>query len=598
MPDAQMLDMIMLLTILGVSLVLFALDKYPIDGIAFMVLLSLMLTGLVPDDKILAGFSNPATLTVAAMFILSAALQKTGVVRWMAQKMYKMLGRTASLFRVNLVLGSVTGFFSAFVNNTATVSVLIPVTLRICQEQQISPTRVMMMLSYAAQFGGMCTLIGTTTNLLVNAYAMDAGLPGFGLFEFGQLGLVCFAAGMLYMLIASYWLLPARIDATDITSSYKLHNYLTEMRVLEGSPLIGQKGNANALLEAVPDLSIVQILRNDQPIWAPATTKIQADDVLVIRGAIDRVMDVADQIKLKDWAGSELDPTHMQGDDIILAEFLVPGGSYLVGRSLTQLDFYWRYHAAVLGIKRQNEVIKDRLSDILFQDGDILLLQGHRADIMALAQERDFMLVQDLSDARIQTRRARLSLMWMAVFFASVSLGYLSVLQAAFLATAGVVATRCLKLGDAYHAINMPVVILMAALIPLGFAMQETGTASWIAQLLVNQVGPDSPVLGLAAFYGLTVILSAIMSNTATAALLAPLAIGVAGDLGVSAIPFLVAVAFAASSCFMTPVGYQTNMMIHAPGGYKYTDFLRIGLPLNILFMIISVYLIPQIWSF
>ncbi len=598
MLDAQMLDMIMLLSILGMSLVLFAMDKYPIDGIAFMVLLSLMLTGLVPEDKILAGFSNPATLTVAAMFILSAALQKTGVVRWLAQKLYKTLGRTASLFRVNLLLGSLTGFFSAFINNTATVSVLIPVTLRICQEQQHSPTRVLMMLSYAAQFGGMCTLIGTTTNLLINAYALDAGLPGFGLFEFGQLGLILFAAGMVYMLVASYWLLPARIDATDINTSYKLHDYLTEMRVLAGSPLIGCTGQANPLLEAVPNLSIVQILRNNQPIWAPASTKILADDVLVMRGAIDRVMDVAASMKLKDWANSQLDASHLQSDDIILAEFMVPGGSYLVGRSLTQLDFYWRYHAAVIGIKRRNEILKDRLSDILFQDGDILLLQGHRSDIMALAQEPDFIMVQDLSDSRIQTRRARLALMWMAIFLLSVGLGYLSVLQAAFLATAGVVATRCIKLGDAYHAIHMPVVILMAALIPLGFAMQETGTAAWIAQILVTQVGPDSPILGLAAFYGLTVLLSAIMSNTATAALLAPLAIGVASDLGVSAIPFLVAVAFAASSSFITPVGYQTNMMIHAPGGYKYTDFLRIGLPLNMLFMAISVIFIPRIWPF
>ena len=585
MLDPQMLDMLFLGLIVTGSLTLFVLDKLPIDGVAFLVLLSLLLTGLVGPDRILDGFSNPATMTVAAMFILSAGLRRTGVVRVLAHQIYRFVGKSDKPGRLSGVVGVITGVLSGFVNNTAMVSVLLPVTLRLCRERNISPTRVLMMLSFAAQFGGVCTLIGTTTNLLVHAYAVSAGHPGFTLFEFAQLGAICFVVGIVYMLVAGHFLLPARVDAEEVMAGFSLKGYMTEMIVLEGSPLIEQKGGENALLELSPDIKIVQIIRDRESVWNVESTHIREGDLLIINGSIDRVLDAMTRLKLLDWAEEKLSAAHVNAEEVELVEVLVPRSSRLIGKTLHELDFYWRYHAAAIAVRRHGEVLKDKLSRIRYMEGDMLLLQGHKDDIRALQNnQEDFMFLQDLSNMRLKKKRAWFAVFWMIVFLATVGFNLLPVLAAAFLAAAGMVMSRCLSLQEAYESISLPVVILLAGLIPLGIAMQTTGAAEKFANLLVTHVGDHGPIAALAGVYAVTMVLTAIMSNTATAALLSPLAYGLAESLGVSATPFYVAVAFAASTCFTTPVGYQTNMMVYSSGGYKYTDFLKVGLPLNLIF--------------
>ncbi|MDD9911716.1 MAG: SLC13 family permease [Alphaproteobacteria bacterium] len=596
MPEIQLLNVLILTLIVAGSLILFVMDKYPIDGIAFVVLLALLLTGLVLPKDILTGFSNPATMTVAAMFVLSAGLQRTGIVRLLAHQLYRLAGKSRQPFRLSAVMGFSTGFLSAFVNNTATVSVLLPVTLRLCRERGISPTRVLLTLSFAAQFGGVCTLIGTTTNLLVNAYAIEAGYPSFSLFEFGKLGLICFGVGMVYMLIVSQFILPNRQKADDAIAAYNLKDYVTEMKVLPNSPLIGQTGGENALHDISDDLQVLQIIRDGQRVWSPQSTQIREDDLLMIHGSVDRVLDAVGRLKLDDWAEKTLSEAHLSSEDIAMVEVLIPRGSRLIGRTLNQLDFYWRYHAAVLAIRHAG--IEQRLADIPFQEGDMLLLQGHKDDIKVLQEQQDFMFLQDLSTMRVKKKRAWFAVLWMAFFLGSVGIGALPVLTAAFVSAAGMVMCRCLSLQEAYKSINLPIIMLLAGLIPMGHAMQSTGTADLIANTILTSLGDWGALALLAGIYAITMVLTAIMSNTATAALLAPLAIGLASTLGVSPTPFLVAVAFAASTCFTTPVGYQTNMMVYTPGGYKYMDFIKIGLPLNIIFMALSVLLIPYFWPF
>lgn len=596
--DPSLIPTVTLAVIILGSLFLFVVDRMPIDAVAFLVLLALLLTGLVGPGEVLDGFSNPATMTVAAMFVLSAGLQRTGVVRFMANQLYRLVGRGKRTFRLAGVMSVATGALSAFINNTATVSVLMPVTLRLCRERNISPTKVLMSLSFAAQFGGVCTLIGTTTNLLVNSYAVEAGHPGFSLFEFGQLGLICFGVGLVYMLIVSHFFLPERSTAEDAVTSYGLKDYVIELKVLAGSPLIGQTGGENALHDLSDDIAVLDIIRDDTNIWAPQATQIREGDVLLIRGSVDRVMDASSRLKLEDWAEGKLSDAHLQSDDVSLVEVLVPRGSRLIGRSLTQLDFYWRYHAAVLAVRRHAEVLHQRIAHIQFREGDMLLLQGHKDDLEHLDDEKDFMLLQDLSSMRLNKRRAWFALLWMGFFLGTVGYGVLPVLTAALVTAAGMVITRCLSLQEAYGSINLPVIILLAGLIPLGIAMQNTGAASVMAHAMLEYLGAWGPVAALLALYVVTMVLTAIMSNTATAALLAPLALGMAHDLGVSATPFLVAVAFAASTCFTTPVGYQTNMMVYGPGGYKYMDFLKVGLPLNLIFLALSMLFIPKFWPF
>lgn len=577
------------------SIILFVTDKVPIDGVAFLVLVSLLMTGIVPESEILKGFSNGATITVAAMFILSAGLERTGFVRLIANKLHTLAGKGKTRLTAVLMMGC--GFFSAFINNTATVAVLLPVTVNLCKDRKISPKQVLMPLSFAAQFGGVCTLIGTTTNLLVNSVAREEGIRVFSMFEFAKLGFVCFIVGTIYMLFAAKFLLKGRVEGAELTEEYRLQDYLTEMRVREGSPLIDQTGGENDINE-LGELRVLEIIRDGKMMWAPQTTEIKQNDVLLIRGPVNRVLEVEGRLKIEDWAEKKLSDSHLKSDDMSMMEVIVPANSQLIGKTLTQLDFYWRYHAAVLGVRRRGEVLRERIANIRFEESDNLLLRGHKEDLARLSTEKDFIFFQDLSALQLKKRRAVIALMILITVVLAAATGFCSLLTAALSGAAAVVATRCLSLREAYEAIDMKVIMLLAGLIPLGFAMQNTGTANVIVETMLNATGNSSPFLVLCVFYVITMILTALMSNSATAVLLAPLAIGVAETLQVDPHPFLIAITFAASTCFTTPVGYQTNAMVYGPGGYKYLDYLIVGLPLNIIFFVISVTLIPVFWSF
>jgi di/tricarboxylate transporter len=577
------------------SIILFVTDKVPIDGVAFLVLVSLLATGTVGEADILKGFSSSATITVAAMFILSAGLERTGFVRLIANKLYTLAGKGRS--RLTFVLMSGCGFFSAFINNTATVAVLLPVTINLCKDRKIDPKRVLMPLSFAAQFGGVCTLIGTTTNLLINTVAMEEGITPFSMFEFAKLGGICFVVGTIYMLFAAKFLLRGKGSKSDLTEEYRLNDYLTEMVVKEDSPLIGQTGSDNDINE-LGELRILEIIRDGKTTWAPQTTEIQQGDHLLIRGPVNRVLEIEGRLKIEGWADKKLSEAHLKSDDVSIMEVIVPAHSNIIGNTLTQLDFYWRYHAAVLGVRRRGAVLRERIADISFEESDNLLLQGHKDDLAKLSSEKNFIFFQDLSVLKLKKRRAIIALMILITVVLAAATGFCSLLTAALCGAAGVVGTRCLSLREAYEAVDMKVIMLLAGLIPLGYAMQNTGTANLIVESLLSITGNSGPFMVLCVFYLITMILTALMSNSATAVLLAPLAIGVAQTLQVDPHPFLIAITFAASTCFTTPVGYQTNAMVYGPGGYKYLDYLIVGLPLNIIFFVISVTVIPIFWHF
>tara|TARA_Y100000296_G_scaffold4577_1_gene5869 strand:- start:12507 stop:14378 length:1872 start_codon:yes stop_codon:yes gene_type:complete len=590
---------VIVLGILTASVVLFVTDRLRVDLVAMLVLLSLLVFGIVPENEILSGFSSPATMTVAAMFIISAGLQRTGIVRFIAGRLHVLVGKGKK--RLAPIMMLTCGFFSAFTNNTATVAVLMPVTLKLSVERGINPSRILMPLSFAAQFGGVCTLIGTTTNLLVNTLAVEHGAEPFKMFEFAQLGVVCFVVGVFYMLFASKYLLKDSAKMSDVAAEYRLKDYVTEMRVLPGSPLIGQKGVENDLTNLGNDTStirILEIVREGKMLWAPQTSEIKEGDLLLIRGDVGKVMESESLLKIEDWAEGNLNDVYLRGDDITLVEVVVPSGSGIIGRTLTQLDFYWRYHAAVLGVRRRGEVLRDRIAHIGFREGDTLLLQGHKQDLSQIANAKDFMLLQDLSTLRLKKRRSVIAFMILIWVLLAASTGFLSILAASLIGAVGMIVTRCLTAAEAYDAIDFKVVVLLAGLIPLGMAMENTGLVQNIVDMMILHVGQYGPFVSMAVLYLMTVVLTSVMSNAATAVLLAPIGFALADGFSVDAKPFLMAVTFAASTCFSTPVGYQTNVMIYGPGAYKYLDFLKVGLPLNIIFFVISVTLIPLLWPF
>ncbi|MDE0724543.1 MAG: SLC13 family permease [Alphaproteobacteria bacterium] len=587
--DFQILTVLL---IVAGSIILFVSEKFPVDMVAMMVLVALLLTGLVEEDMILNGFSNPATITVAGMFILSAALQRTGVVRFLANKIYAVAGKSKT--RLNLVLMSTCGTLSAFINNTATVAVLLPLAMRFSDERGISPSRILMPLSFAAQFGGVCTLIGTTTNLLMNLFLIGAGLEPFGMFEFAKFGLICFAVGIVYMLFASKYMLKDREQTESLSEDYRLQDYMTEMRVLKGSPLIGQRGQDNALTEIGG--RIIEMVRDGKIVWAAHNSTIHEGDLLVIRGDVDRILESESRLKLEDWAKGHLNASHLESDDISLLEVIVPTGSPIVGRTLTQLDFYWRYHAAVLGVRRRGSVLKTRIRDITFKEGDTLLVQGHKNDLLHLADDAEFAYLQDLSTLKLKTSKAFLSVVILASVVGAAAIGTVSILTAALCGALAVGFTKCLTAKEIYNAVDLRVILLLAGLIPLGAAMESSGAVSSLVDIVMASLGSYGPIYGLGGIYILTMVLTAVMSNNATAVLIAPLALQVANSFGADPKPFLIAVTFAASTCFATPVGYQTNTMVYGPGGYKYIDFLKVGLPLNIIFFILAMVFLPLIW--
>jgi di/tricarboxylate transporter len=577
------------LTILMGSVVLFVTDRLRVDLVAMIVLIALLVTGVVPESDILSGFSSPATMTVAAMFIISAGLRRTGIVRYMASRLHLLVGEGKE--RLTPILMVTCGFFSAFTNNTATVAVLIPVSLKLSAERGLNPSRVLMPLSFAAQFGGVCTLIGTTTNLLVNAVAVEHGLEPFKMFEFAQLGIICFVVGTIYMLFASKYLLKDQAQLLDATAEYRLNDYMTEMKVLPDSPLT-KLGNETSTVR------VLEIVREGRMIWAPQTTEIKEGDLLLIRGDIGKVMESETLLKIEDWAEGNLNDIHLKSDDITLVEVVIPSGSSIIGKTLTQLDFYWRYHAAVLGVRRRGEVLHERISKIDFREGDTLLLQGHKQDLAQISDEKGFMFLQDLSTLRLKKRRSVIAFMILVWMLLAASTGFLSILTAALIGAVGMIVTRCLSASEAYESVDFKVIVLLAGLIPLGMAMENSGLVEVIVDFMILHVGQYGPYISLAVLYFMTVLLTSLMSNAATAVLLAPIALALADGFAVDTKPFLMAVTFAASTCFSTPVGYQTNVMIYGPGGYKYIDFLRVGLPLNLIFFVISVTLIPLFWPF
>ncbi len=576
--------------LLGLAVVLFASEKLPVDIVALIILVLLMLFGLVTPAEGLSGFSSQATLAVLSMFVLSAGLQQTGALRFIAQ-MIARYGRWPWLM-ILMVMASI-GLVSAFVNNTAAVAVFLPLVLAAASQRKISPSRVLIPMSYASQMGGVCTLIGTSTNLLVHAIAQDMGLPGFTMFEFAILGLVSMAAGFAYLLLVGPWLLPER-RGDELTENYQLGKYITELRVPESSPLVGKSVEEAKLSEE--GVFVLELLRGETKVWSPRAQKLQAGDVLLVRGQWERLSAVKDRAKLEFEPEFELGDAALQDDDMVLVEAMVAPGSRMVGHNLAGLDFFWHTNATVLAMQRRGQILRDKLKNVRLHLGDVLLLLLPAAEMRELRANTNLVVLTEREDETGNRRKAPLALAIMAGVVAVAATGLAPIVVTALAGAVLMVITGCLDADEMYEAIDWRVIFLLAGILPLGIALSNSGAAESIAAQAIALVGDYGPIAALAGIYIITAILTEFMSNNASAVLMAPIAFATAHTLGVDPKPFLVAVAFAASTSFATPVGYQTNTMVYSAGGYRFMDFVRIGVPLNLIFAAIAITLIPIIW--
>ncbi|WP_137286707.1 SLC13 family permease [Halorussus salinisoli] len=585
------------------ALVLFVTEPVPIDITAIGIMVALMVlepwTQVSPAEGV-SGFASSATVTVLAMFILSYGVQRTGAVQILGRKIAAFTKDDESR-QLGATIG-VVGSISGFINNTAAVAILMPMVTDLAHEGKTSPSKLLLPLSYASMFGGTLTLIGTSTNILASAVAADLGVAGapFSMFEFTQLGVVVAIVGTVYLMTLGRWLTPGRIPVRDdLTEEFELEEYLTEVTVTEGSPLVGQTV-ANALTDTDLDVDLVQLIREGRTFVEPLGPKeIQTGDVFALRTDRETLVGLIDTegLQLLPEVSVDADELERGSADQSLVEVVVAPRSSLVGETLASANFRDRYDATVLALRRGPEYIRKRMDNAELQVGDTLLVQATPDSISRLNVNRDFIVAQEIERPDYRESKIPLAVGIVGAVVAVAALDVLPIMVSALAGALVMVVTGVLEPPEVYDAVEWDVIFLLAGVIPLGIAMQKTGAADLIADLLVLSADflPAIAVLGL--FYVVTAVLTNIVSNNASVVLMIPVAVQAAAQLDANAFAFVLAVTFAASTAFMTPVGYQTNLFVYGPGGYKFTDYIRVGAPLQLLFAIATTLGIAAFWG-
>lgn len=572
------------------ALICFVGEWLPVDITAMAVMLLLIVLKIVTPEEGISGFSNSATITVMAMFILSAGIARTGVIQIISNVLVRWGGKNS--VQQILSLGVIVGPISAFINNTAVVAVFLPIVEDWCRKQSISTSKLMIPLSYITILGGVITTIGTSTNVLASGISEQMGYGGFGLFDFTILGLSTFVIGVLYLAIASPRLLPDRKAPSNdgMDRSYDLKDYVSEVVITPGSGLIG-KTLRSSQLQRKFDIDVLELIHNGIHFPQPLADKVlSAGDIFLVRGGREDLLNIKNEKEidiLPDVQFNQLEASLSSGEEAI-AEVLVLSNSNLIGSTLKDSRFRQRYNATVLAIRRGEELIRSRLGKVPLRFGDVLLVQGPKESFLGLQTSRDVLVIEQLDLEILRRDKAWIAIAIVVGVVLVAAFDWLPILVTALLGVFLMVVTGCLKPGELYTAVRWDIIFLLAGLIPLGMAMEKSGTTEWLAQNLVGLGGSWSGYALLTLFYGITTLLTEIISNNAAVVLLMPIAAQVAERLDFNPFAFMITVVFAASSSFITPIGYQTNTMVYGSGGYRFLDFVRIGLPLNTLLVLVT----------
>ena len=582
--------------------VLFVMEILPIEVTAMGAIGILLLFNVLTWQEAISGFSNPAVITIGAIFIMSRALVKTGFLEVFADFLAKKGGnrKWLTIFIFLLTVSIISGF----INNTAAVAIFIPLGIDLCQRFRISPTKVLLPLSYAAIFGGTLTLIGTSTNLVVSSIMEGMNMAPFSMFEFTKLGLIFLVLGTLYNMIISKWFMPSRSIISSLTRKYHMGSFLTEFKVGEDSPLIG---NAYKDLDISQkyNLQVYKIIRDSKNI------RFNLQNIIIREGDIFLVhINVKDMLKFKDdmkvllLTDVKMNVAELTGKNHVIVEGLVSQQSALIGKTLQEFDFRNRYGSFVLAVKRQRELLRDKIAHIRLKFSDTLLIMVPKERLEILRTSNNLIVLEELDIHLRYERYWWFSILVIPTVMLLAAFGVIPIVKAAILGAILLLVMRTLSIQDAYESISWSVIFLIASLVPMGIAIQKTNLDEVTGNLIIGigtLIGGGEgldPVIILAVLYGVTFILSAFISNVAVAVMLTPIGIMLATILNVDPRPFLVAICFGASCSFMTPMGYQTNMMVFAPGQYRLKDFFQMGIPLTLVFWITAVYWIPRFWAF
>ncbi len=581
---------------IGVTIAAFlanALTALPAEIVFLGCLSVLFLTGILDEQGSLAGFSNPGMVTVGVLYIVVTGLQQTGGLAWISQQVLGLpKGATRALLRM---MPPVIGL-SALLNNTPVVAMFIPVVNDWSRKLGVSPSKLMIPLSYSAIFGGICTLVGTSTNLVVNGLLItQTENPGLNLLDITPVGLPCALAGTLYLILAQKWLLPERKPA--LSEADDPRQYTVEMVVSPGGPLV-DKTVEQAGLRQLPGLYLVEITRAHQVVPAVSPREILREaDQLVFVGVIDSIVDLH-RLRGLQPATDQVFKLDAPRTERCLIEAVVSNTCPLVGKTIREGKFRTQYNAVVLAVARNGERLPGKMGNISLRPGDTLLLEAHPSFLDQRKGSRDFYLVSGIPDSSpLDHEKAPVAMGILVIMVVLASFGWLSMLKAAILAAVLMLVAQCCSTVQALRSIEWSVLLVIGAALGIGQALQSTGAAEALASTFMGVAGQD-PWVALSGIYVITAILTEIITNNAAAALVFPIAIALSERLDVSVMPFIIVIMIAASASFVTPIGYQTNLMVYGPGGYRFTDFTRLGLPLAFIFCLITVILTPVFYPF
>lgn len=582
------------LGIVAAAVVLFATEKLRVDLIALIVLLTVAFTQLVDAKQAFAGFSSPAVITVWAVYIVSGGLFATGVADLMGHGILRLAGD--SEIRLIVVIMVSCGVMSAFMNNVGATAMLLPAVIGISRRSDVPVSRLLIPLSFSSLMGGNMTLIGTPANILGANILVERELPAFGFFDFLPTGLIVFAVGVAYMALLGRKLLPVRETPEAVgVSKRRLREYLSEVKVQDDSPLAGKSLEEAALGDRY-DITVVSMNRAGHiRTNLYRNSRIQAGDLLFIRGSVDNLIRARQELGIRVEAELE-DDLAIEGKEVAIVEATLAPNTHLDGKDLRQIFFRDRYGFNVLAIWRRGKIITKRLRSVKLQFGDALLLLGpaHRVD--SLEEGDEFLLLEPHEVKPSRRGKAPFAVAIMLLVLGLVMLAGLSIATAMVAGAVLMVLSGCLSMEEAYQSIEWKTVFLVAGMLPLGTAMQATGTARYVSDLLLGAAGGWGPMAVLAGIYLLSALMTQPMSNAAAVVLIVPIAIDAAVSLGANIEPFVLATLIGASTSFLTPVGHKANVLVFGPGGYRFFDYTRVGAPLNLVTLIATLIALPLIW--
>ncbi len=589
-------DMTQLALIIAIAIILFAVDIFPPDKVSILLLTSLILTRLVTPEQAISGFGNPATITVACMLALSYGVERSGGLNFFAHKIIDLA--EGKEFRVLALIVLAVGILSAFINNTAAVALFLPMTMALARQENLNLSKLLMPMSFAAMSAGTCTLIGTSTNLLVYSLAFSSIDWKIGMFEFTHLGLIVFGVTVIYLLFVSPRLIPSRRSPASLSEDYALRHFVTELLLDRDSLLVG-KTLFESRLREVYNVEVIEIIRGRSRLL-PSTegTCLEPQDILLVQGHPDALMEIckAQRMTLKALRRSD---RGLEDENIILLEAFLSPASRLIDSTLEEVDFRHTFKATALAIRsHRGRTIREKIGKVRLEFGDSLLILITRDQLEVLRESTEFLVFEEVGFRLVRKGKFYISVGIFVSVVLVAAIGSLTILEAAIVGFGLMVVTGCVRLHELYAYLSWQVIIMLGCLIPLGVAMESTGLASLAATELVSILSHWGPLAVLSGLYLLTTVLTSIMSNNATAVLMVPISISIASQLQVDPKPFVIAVMFAASASFLTPIGYQTNVFIFGPGGYKFQDFLKVGGPLNALCWILATLFIPIFWPF